>query len=174
MASNISYIIPFYLLKDRHRSCTYIYKFCGSTLWYLIKDRWIWQLWSLISWFKGIRTHAHNQILMICKTHLFSKRNSCVPTFDSLLKIQPDRIGSRGFFFYLLFQCFINGVPIFLLLCYLSYHTTVEVDGLDDHVGKHFFKSLIIGGPGSYVPFPSHSFLVYMGPQTSMLLLDCR
>ncbi|OCH90292.1 hypothetical protein OBBRIDRAFT_812785 [Obba rivulosa] len=65
-------------------------------------------------------------------------------------------IGSRGYFFFLLFQCFIN----------------VEVDGLNDL--QHPFKSLIIGVNGPYVPFPSHSFLSYLGPQTYMLLLDCR
>jgi hypothetical protein len=35
-------------------------------------------------------------------------------------------------------------------------------------------KGLVIGGPGPYIPFPSHSFLVDMGPDQWMLLLDCR
>ncbi|KAI0350240.1 hypothetical protein OH77DRAFT_1431241 [Trametes cingulata] len=65
-------------------------------------------------------------------------------------------IGSRGYFFFLLFQCFIN----------------IEVDGIDDR--HHPFKSLIIGGPGPYIPFPSHSFLTWLGPQVHMVLLDCR
>ncbi|KAI0373303.1 hypothetical protein BV20DRAFT_938217 [Pilatotrama ljubarskyi] len=65
-------------------------------------------------------------------------------------------IGSRGYFFFLLFQCFIN----------------IEVDGIDDR--HHPFKSLVIGGPGPYIPFPSHSFLTWLGPQVHMLLLDCR
>jgi hypothetical protein len=65
-------------------------------------------------------------------------------------------IGSRGYFFFLLFQCFLN----------------VEVDGMDDK--NHPNKSLIIGGPGPFVGFPSHSFLGYLGPQTFILLLDCR
>ncbi|KAH8833526.1 hypothetical protein DL96DRAFT_1456583 [Flagelloscypha sp. PMI_526] len=65
-------------------------------------------------------------------------------------------IGSRGYFFFLLFQCFINP----------------EVDGVDDM--KHSTPSLIIGGDGPYVPFPSHSFLAYLGPKTRILLLDCR
>ncbi|KAH9857680.1 hypothetical protein C2E23DRAFT_286396 [Lenzites betulinus] len=65
-------------------------------------------------------------------------------------------IGSRGYFFFLLFQCFIN----------------IEVDGVDDL--RHPFKSLIIGGNGPYVPFPSHSFLSWLGPQVHILLLDCR
>ncbi|KAJ3726024.1 hypothetical protein C8R42DRAFT_424597 [Lentinula raphanica] len=65
-------------------------------------------------------------------------------------------IGTRGYFFFLLFQCFIN----------------VEIDGVDDK--SHVNKSIIIGAPGPYVGFPSHSFLGYLGPQTSILLLDCR
>ncbi|KAJ7098064.1 hypothetical protein B0H15DRAFT_773302, partial [Mycena belliarum] len=68
-------------------------------------------------------------------------------------------IGSRGYFFFLLFQCFIN----------------VEIDGVDDRPGKHSNRSVITGvGNGPYVPFPSHSFLGYMGPQTYILMLDCR
>ncbi|KAI0695432.1 hypothetical protein C8T65DRAFT_744000 [Cerioporus squamosus] len=65
-------------------------------------------------------------------------------------------IGSRGYFFFLLFQCFIN----------------VDVDGKDDR--RHPFKSLIIGGDGPYIPYPSHSFLTWLGPQVHILLLDCR
>ncbi|KAJ3744607.1 hypothetical protein DFH05DRAFT_1534942 [Lentinula detonsa] len=65
-------------------------------------------------------------------------------------------IGTRGYFFFLLFQCFIN----------------VEVDGIDDK--NHVNSSIIIGAPGPYVGFPSHSFLGNLGPQTSILLLDCR
>jgi hypothetical protein len=49
---------------------------------------------------------------------------------------------------------------------------TVEVDGRDPT--RHPFRSLVIGGNGSYVPFPSHSFVTYLGPQVYMLLLDCR
>ncbi|KAI9056891.1 hypothetical protein FKP32DRAFT_1762870 [Trametes sanguinea] len=65
-------------------------------------------------------------------------------------------IGSRGYFFFLLFQCFIN----------------VEVDGIDDR--QHPFKSLVIGAHGPYIPYPSHSFLTWLGPHVHMLLLDCR
>lgn len=50
----------------------------------------------------------------------------------------------------------------------------VDVDGRDDQPGLHAFKSLIIGGQGPYVPFPSHSFLSYLGPKCYILLLDCR
>ncbi|TFY58586.1 hypothetical protein EVJ58_g6335 [Rhodofomes roseus] len=65
-------------------------------------------------------------------------------------------IGSRGYFFFLLFQCFIN----------------MDMDGRDDR--RHPFQSLIIGADGPFIPFPSHSFLTYLGPQVWMLLLDCR
>ncbi|PFH52428.1 hypothetical protein AMATHDRAFT_74220 [Amanita thiersii Skay4041] len=68
------------------------------------------------------------------------------------------RIGSRGYFFFLLFQCLIN----------------VEIDGVDDRPGQHFYKSLIIGGLGPYVRLNSHSFLSYLGPYCQILLLDCR
>ncbi|KAK2460600.1 hypothetical protein APHAL10511_007070 [Amanita phalloides] len=68
------------------------------------------------------------------------------------------QVGSRGFFYYLLFQCFIN----------------VDLDGVDDRPGQHIYKSLIIGERGPYVRLHSHSFLSYLGPQCSILLLDCR
>ncbi|KAF8631431.1 hypothetical protein AX17_005108 [Amanita inopinata Kibby_2008] len=68
------------------------------------------------------------------------------------------RIGTRGYHFFLLFQCFIN----------------VTIDGIDDRPGQHIYKSLIIGGPGPYVRIHSHSFLSYMGPQCSILMIDCR
>jgi PhoD related phosphatase len=67
-------------------------------------------------------------------------------------------IGSRGYFFYLLFQCFI----------------VTEVDGVDRTPHVHTFRSEIIGGDGAYIPFPSHSILTYMGPKVWMLMLDCR
>lgn len=67
-------------------------------------------------------------------------------------------IGARGYFFFLLFQCFINP----------------EVDGLNDAPGKHVYQSLILGETGPYIRIPSHSFVTMMGPQTALLLLDCR
>ena len=50
--------------------------------------------------------------------------------------------------------------------------SVVEIDGRDDR--NHPFKSLIIGNSGAYIPYPSHSFLAYLGPHVQMLLLDCR
>ena len=71
-------------------------------------------------------------------------------------------IGSRGYFFYLLFQQFMHD----------------EVDGIINENTKNpnpsEIKSLIIGGPGTYIPFPTHSFLTWLGPKQAMLLLDCR
>ncbi|KAF8479014.1 hypothetical protein DFH94DRAFT_693399 [Russula ochroleuca] len=67
-----------------------------------------------------------------------------------------NEIGSRGYFFFLLFQCFIN----------------VSVDSTDDRT--HVFKSVVIGGQGPYVPYPSHSFLTPIGPTAWLLMLDCR
>lgn len=67
-------------------------------------------------------------------------------------------IGTKGYFFFLLFQCFIN----------------VDVDGIQDKPDQHVYKSLIIGNPGPFISFRSHSFLTYMGPQQALLLLDCR
>ncbi|KZV99091.1 hypothetical protein EXIGLDRAFT_712467 [Exidia glandulosa HHB12029] len=67
-------------------------------------------------------------------------------------------IGSRGYFFFLLFQCFI----------------VADIDGINPAPGSHLFKSTVIGGMGPYVPFPSHSVLSQLGPNLAMLLLDCR
>ncbi|KAL0947072.1 hypothetical protein HGRIS_013213 [Hohenbuehelia grisea] len=68
------------------------------------------------------------------------------------------RIGTRGYFFFLIFQCFIN----------------IEIDGRDDRPGQHINRSIIFGGDGPFIPYPSHSFLAYLGPTVSILLLDCR
>lgn len=67
-------------------------------------------------------------------------------------------IGSRGYFWYLLFQLFIVD----------------DVDGTSPAPGAHTNKSMIIGGEAPYIPFPSHSLLCYLGPKVYMLLLDCR
>ncbi|GLB35393.1 hypothetical protein LshimejAT787_0209580 [Lyophyllum shimeji] len=67
-------------------------------------------------------------------------------------------IGERGYFYFLLFQCFINP----------------GLDGLSDEPGRHVSKSVIIGDEGPYVRSRSHSFLAYLGPQSYILLLDCR
>lgn len=38
----------------------------------------------------------------------------------------------------------------------------------------HPYRSLVFGGDGVYIPFPSHNFLSYLGPNAYILLLDCR
>ncbi|KAK4058644.1 hypothetical protein OIO90_000088 [Microbotryomycetes sp. JL221] len=67
-------------------------------------------------------------------------------------------IGARGIFWYLLFQHFIVD----------------DVDGTSPVPFTHPVKSCIIGGEGAWIPFPSHSFLSYLGPKVFILLLDCR
>ncbi|KAF8321571.1 hypothetical protein DL93DRAFT_2163184 [Clavulina sp. PMI_390] len=66
-------------------------------------------------------------------------------------------IGSRGYFFYLLFQTF-------------------TVDGVDGTIrgAPHPNPALILGGDGPWIPYPGHSLLTYLGPKVYMLLLDCR
>ncbi|KAF8803514.1 hypothetical protein BYT27DRAFT_7225881 [Phlegmacium glaucopus] len=97
----------------------------------------------------------------------FARANCSIPMLNMCDDHDPDdlqkapvfrQIGARGYFFFLLFQCFIN----------------VEIDGVQDLPGKHVFQSLIIGEPGPYVRYPSHSFLPRLGPQVYILLLDCR
>ena len=56
----------------------------------------------------------------------------------------------------------------------LSLRILADVDGLSDAPGKHVYQSLILGEVGPYIKVPSHSFLVNMGPQTALLMLDCR
>ncbi|KAJ3991526.1 hypothetical protein F5050DRAFT_1802118 [Lentinula boryana] len=109
-----------------------------------------------------------NHYCQVFRTGAFARANSSMqvtPMMNMCDDHDPDNlqnspifrtIGTRGYFFFLLFQCFIN----------------VEVDGIDDK--NHVNRSLIIGAPGPYVGFPSHSFLGNLGPQTSILLLDCR
>ena len=49
-----------------------------------------------------------------------------------------------------------------------------SVDGTNPTPRTHLLKSMIIGEPGAWIPFPSHSLLVYLGPKVVMLALDCR
>ncbi|KAG9051111.1 hypothetical protein FS837_011957 [Tulasnella sp. UAMH 9824] len=67
-------------------------------------------------------------------------------------------IGSRGYFWFLLFQLFVVD----------------DIDGTLGQPGQHTFKSTIIGGDGAYIPHPGHSMLSYLGPQVYMLLMDAR
>lgn len=48
-------------------------------------------------------------------------------------------------------------------------------DGVNPVPRTHAIKSLIIGDKnGPWIPFPSHSLLVYLGPKVTLLALDCR
>ncbi|WFD32997.1 hypothetical protein MSPP1_004054 [Malassezia sp. CBS 17886] len=73
-------------------------------------------------------------------------------------------IGSRGVFWYLLFQQF---------MC--DPHDGIT-PGLGYNVNEPAtpFRSLIVGGPGAYIPFPTHNLLTRFGPKQYVLLLDCR
>ncbi|KAI0050058.1 hypothetical protein FA95DRAFT_1677081 [Auriscalpium vulgare] len=108
-----------------------------------------------------------NHYCQVFRSGAFARANSSIPMLNMADDHDPDdlmkspifsTIGSRGYFFFLLFQCFIN----------------IELDGTSDAPGSHWCKSLIIGGPGAYIPFPSHSNLSYLGPTSYILLLDCR
>ena len=65
------------------------------------------------------------------------------PATDSMGPYCAD-IGSRGIFFYQLFQLFIVD----------------EFDGTLPHI-PHSNLSIITGGPGPWVPFDNHSFLIW-------------
>ncbi|KAM0751564.1 hypothetical protein T439DRAFT_324749 [Meredithblackwellia eburnea MCA 4105] len=67
-------------------------------------------------------------------------------------------IGHRGYFWYLLFQNFIVD----------------DVDGTNKTPGTHPNKSMVFGGEGAWIPFPSHNLLAYLGPKVYILLLDTR
>lgn len=105
----------------------------------------------------------------------FARANSSIPmlnmcddhdlidgfgSYPDDLQLSPifQAIGARGYFFFLLFQCFINPY----------------IDGLDDRSGKHPFKSLVLGNQGPYIGLPSHSFLASLGTNVQILMLDCR
>ncbi|KAI0290515.1 hypothetical protein BC826DRAFT_1092547 [Russula brevipes] len=117
-----------------------------------------------------------NHYCQIFRSGAFARANSSIPMLNMLghsltqgkidgFGSYPDdlqrapvfsTIGSRGYFFYLLFQCFIN----------------VFNDGTDDRL--HVMRSTVIGVRGDYIPFPSHSILTPIGPTVWMLMLDCR
>ncbi len=67
-------------------------------------------------------------------------------------------IGSRGYFWFLLFQLF----------------SSDDVDGTTQPTGQHPLKNMVIGGEGSYIPSVNHSLSVSLGPKVHMYLLDCR
>lgn len=102
----------------------------------------------------------------------FARANSSIPmlnmlddhdlidgfgSYDDETQRSPifSHIGSRGYFWYLLFQLF-------------------TVDNLDLKQERHPLKHMLIGGRGAWIPHPNHSLLSYLGPNCQMLLIDCR
>lgn len=82
-------------------------------------------------------------------------------TYEDETQASPvfSHIGARGYFWFLLFQLF----------------TTDAHDGTEPTPGSHVIKSMIVGAQhGPWIPFPSHSLIVYLGPKVHMLALDCR
>jgi len=116
-----------------------------------------------------------NHYCKIFRSNAFGRANSSIPmvnmlddhdlidgfgTYDDATQAAPvmSFVGSRGYFWFLVFQLFVVDA----------------VDGTNPTPGTHTLKSLIIGGPGAWIPFPSHSLLVYLGPKVSLLAIDCR
>ena len=111
------------------------------------------------------------QIPMICKCRLFSERK--LVAFETIPKtnIMSPELAQEDISFIFSFNALLM-VSFFVDISISGSSLAVEVDGLDDQ--KHSNQSIIIGTLGPYVPFPSHSFLSYLGPQVYILLLDCR
>ncbi|EIW72301.1 hypothetical protein TREMEDRAFT_25176 [Tremella mesenterica DSM 1558] len=117
-----------------------------------------------------------NHYCKMFRSNAFSRANSSIPmvnmlddhdlidgfgTYDDETQAAPvmSFVGSRGYFWFLLFQLFIND----------------QIDGVNPSPNTHPIRSLIIGSsPGPWIPFPSHSLLVYLGPQVTLLAIDCR
>ncbi|KIR39592.1 plasma membrane protein [Cryptococcus deuterogattii 99/473] len=117
-----------------------------------------------------------NHYCKIFRSNAFGRANSTIPmvnmlddhdlidgfgTYDDETQSAPvmSFVGSRGYFWFLLFQLF----------------TCDAFDGVNPVPGTHVIKSLIIGDKnGPWIPFPSHSLLVYLGPKVTLLALDCR
>lgn len=125
------------------------------------------------------KSQALNRVSFSCCRSRWYAASTCVPTVCNLFPFsraifnETRSIGDRGYFFFLIFQCFMNR------MCFPSrYHLllmrSADLDGLSDAPGKHVFQSTIFGQMGPYIRQPSHSFLVNMGPQVALLLLDCR
>ena len=114
---------------------------------------------------------------MIYKRHLCFDSTYLRPNVRncraSFLFIALDRVDTSSFFCFNALSTVCNASCPFL---FASDHftATADVDGVKDGPGMHLYRSLIIGGDGTYVPFKSHSFLTYLGPKAYMLLLDCR
>ncbi|KAJ9097271.1 hypothetical protein QFC21_004940 [Naganishia friedmannii] len=93
----------------------------------------------------------------------FGVANGCIPmlnqaddhdlidgfgSYDDETQWSPifNHIGSRGYFWFLLFQMFVND----------------DFDGTHHQPGSHPSKGLVIGGPGAYIPHPNHTTIAYL------------
>ncbi|ODN78326.1 hypothetical protein L202_03970 [Cryptococcus amylolentus CBS 6039] len=117
-----------------------------------------------------------NHYCKIFRSNAFGRANSTIPmvnmlddhdlidgfgTYDDETQASPlmSHVGSRGYFWFLLFQLFVHD----------------GFDGVDPTPGTHVVKSLVLGDKnGPWIPHPTHSLLVYLGPKVGMLALDCR
>ncbi|KAE8223507.1 hypothetical protein CF319_g3470 [Tilletia indica] len=135
------------------------------------------------SWFGGgafARTIAHVPMVNMLDDHdlidgfgTYKHETMLAPIFNT--------IGSRGYFWYLLFQQFIaptptpNEAPVNILDEAKMTEKTMNATsaGAPEPVIQTF-HSLILGYPGTYVPYRNHSFLTYLGPKQQLLLMDCR
>lgn len=117
-----------------------------------------------------------NHYCKIFRSNAFGRANAAIPmvnmlddhdlidgfgTYEPATMQSPvfSHIGSRGYFWFTIFQLFIND----------------EVDGINYKTwGTHPAPSIVIGGPGSYIPYPSHHLGVYLGPKVFLLAVDCR
>lgn len=90
-------------------------------------------------------------------------------TYDDETQASPifSHIGSRGYFWFLLFQLFTTDA--------FDLPSTGQGQALAPAPGSHPIVSMIVGDKhGPWIPFPSHSLNVYLGPKVQMLALDCR
>jgi hypothetical protein len=117
-----------------------------------------------------------NHYCKIFRSNAFGRANATIPmvnmlddhdlidgfgTYEDDTMKSPvfSHIGSRGYFWFTIFQLFIND----------------DVDGINHKTwGSHPAPSVVIGGPGTYVPYPSHHLGVYLGPKVFLLAVDCR
>ncbi|KAK0529237.1 hypothetical protein OC834_001526 [Tilletia horrida] len=90
-------------------------------------------------------------------------------------------IGSRGYFWYLLFQQFIAATPTpkeapvnILDEPKMTEQALAQANATVGEPVTQTFRSLILGYPGTYVPYRNHTFLTYLGPKQQLLLMDCR
>lgn len=116
-----------------------------------------------------------NHYCKIFRSNAFGRANSTVPmvnmlddhdlidgfgTYDDETMASPvmSHIGSRGYFWFLLFQLF----------------SADDFDGIDHAFGSHPIRSILIGNKGAWIPYWSHHLSVYLGPQVHLIAVDCR